>query len=290
MLYIIFAVVALGFFPYYKKIMIFVNGELSDYYIAVLLQGFIKGEFLTEHAGIIYNAVIFLMMYLAGYLCLYTLSVFKLSRNISLLISFFYMFSFFSLTIAFTHPDIIVLMMIIPVIACCIHDIAGNYRKSEGKGYMMAGIVFGVCMLPFAAVLLKRVLSGNAVAYVSNVIQRMDKEEYMYLIAALVLFAGFVIVSLKTGANGRGWLYVGMAILLMYSYLIAFNEYSPFKNFVIDTDYISYVNVKGSMDGIKEGLPGGINTGFIPMGIILCILYMICREYISRKEKTEKQA
>lgn len=235
-LFLVFALADTVYFGIYRSAFILRDGVVSDYYIAAFL-GLMYSRITLIAPDFVYNAVILCLVLVSGLSLMALLKSIKMDTACITAVDFFYMFSGFTVIVGYSHPDLILLMIFLPL---CIMFI-------KSKKY-----IYAVVFILISALLIFNILRGDALKCLFRWIGGMDSKALFYFAVPVMLFVTLLIMK-KHGFIEDKCFYTLLMFVMLYANLITcFFEFSIFEKDAVNSLYVSKENMYGSLTSLAD--------------------------------------
>ena len=235
-LFILFAIFNAGYFALYRTSFLLKDGVITDYYLAAFL-GLMYSFIPAAAPDQVYNLIVLGLLYLSGLAFSFMLRTFGAGDENSLSAAIFYTFSGFSIIVGCSHPDLILIMLLLPLAVILL----------KKKKAVPAIIVF-VVSLP----LIINLARGDAPACLVRWLSGIGARELAYIAVPVLLLAALAVMKHKNAIEGRFFLPL-LILLIFYTDLITnFFEFSIFEGDAASSLYVNSGNIYGSLLSIAD--------------------------------------
>ncbi len=235
-LFILFAVFNVGYFALYRVSFLLKDGIVTDYYLAGLL-GLIYAYVPVVAPDMVYNLLILCLVFVSGLTFTLMLRTFGAAEDKLLPSALLYMFSGFTVIIGYSHPDLIVIMVLLPL------AILLWKRKNTVPAVLVTAL-----NLPFVLNLLRGDAPGSFFRWMAG----FSLRELCYIVVPVLLLTALTLIRFKEKISDR--FFTGLLIFfILYANLITcFFEFSIFEGDGANSLYVNSGNIYGSLISIAD--------------------------------------
>ncbi|MBO6137639.1 MAG: hypothetical protein J6O71_03410 [Lachnospiraceae bacterium] len=240
-LFILFAVFNVGYFALYRTSFLLKDGVITDYYLAAAM-GYAYAYVPPVAPDLVYDMMILFFVFLSGLSLVLMLRQFKVKEEFFIPLALVYMFSGFTVIIGYSHPDLILMMLLLPLAVML-------FKKKK----TIPALIIAALSLP----LMINLLRGDALNAVFRWLSGMDAKEICYISMPLLMLAALMVMKEKGLIDGRLFMPLLLFFILYANLITCFFEFSIFEGDGVNSLYVNSGNIYGSLISIADILLRG---------------------------------
>lgn len=235
-LFILFAFFNVGYFALYRSAFLLKDGVITDYYLAGVL-GLIYAYVPAVAPDMVYDLLILGLVFVSGLTFTLMLMAFGVREEKLLPSALFYMFSGFTVIVGYSHPDLILIMLLLPLSVML-------WKKRR----TLPALIFTAINIPIAINLIR----GDAPACLMRWLGDLDLREICYIAVPVLLLATLAIMKSRGIIEERTFTALLIFFMLFANLITCFFEFSIFEGDGVNALYVNSASIYPSLLSIAD--------------------------------------